>query len=145
MHRMLYSHHIWILAGHWPGEYSRYVAVARATWLHHFQLIKLKLILIKHNSITKALLYVSGSLSVTGTFFGLLGSLALPLYSIHMKNVLPAVNQEVGVCKSNIWNLEQLSPVMVLFIYFLKSDFRSGFCHTIIMPTPPSYSYLLWH
>lgn len=45
---------------------------------------------------------LSGSLSVAGTFFGLLGSMALPLYSIHMKNVLPAVNQEVRGSKLSV-------------------------------------------
>ncbi|XP_034251784.1 GDP-fucose transporter 1 [Thrips palmi] len=59
---------------------------------------------------------IAGSLSVTGTFFGLLGSLALPLYSIHMKNVLPAVNQEIWLLSyyNNAYTSIILIPLMAL-------------------------------
>lgn len=36
-----------------------------------------------------------GSLSGLGTFYGVMGSLTLALYSIHTKTVLPAVNNEI--------------------------------------------------
>ncbi|KAK3913675.1 GDP-fucose transporter 1 [Frankliniella fusca] len=59
---------------------------------------------------------LAGSLSVTGTMFGLLGSIALPLYSIHMKNVLPAVNQEIWLLSyyNNAYTSVLLIPLMVL-------------------------------
>lgn len=36
-----------------------------------------------------------GSLSALGTFYGVMGSLSLALYSIHTKTVLPVVNNEI--------------------------------------------------
>lgn len=39
--------------------------------------------------------HIAGSLSVLGTIFGVLGSLTLSLYSIHMKQVLPTLNQDI--------------------------------------------------
>lgn len=59
---------------------------------------------------------LAGSLSVTGTLFGLLGSIALPLYSIHMKNVLPVVNQEIWLLSyyNNAYTSLILIPLMIL-------------------------------
>ncbi|KAJ1530605.1 hypothetical protein ONE63_005486 [Megalurothrips usitatus] len=59
---------------------------------------------------------IAGSLSVMGTLFGLLGSIALPLYSIHMKNVLPAVNQEIWLLSyyNNAYTSLLLIPLMAL-------------------------------
>lgn len=53
---------------------------------------------------------ISGSLSIIGTIYGVLGSLTLSLYSIHTKHVLPAVNQE-------IWLLSYYNNVYSIFIF----------------------------
>lgn len=56
---------------------------------------------------------LAGSLSVTGTIFGIVGSLSLSLYSIFTKKVLPKVNQEV-------WLLSYYNNIYAsIILYFI--------------------------
>ncbi|XP_003699631.1 GDP-fucose transporter nac isoform X1 [Megachile rotundata] len=59
--------------------------------------------------------HIAGSLSVLGTIFGILGSLMLSLYSIHMKQVLPAVNQDIWLLSyyNNAYSVIIFLPLMV--------------------------------
>ncbi|XP_017889488.1 GDP-fucose transporter 1 isoform X2 [Ceratina calcarata] len=59
--------------------------------------------------------HVAGSLSVLGTIFGVLGSLTLALYSIHMKRVLPALNQDVWLLSycNNAYSVVIFLPLML--------------------------------
>ncbi|XP_012226224.1 GDP-fucose transporter 1 [Linepithema humile] len=59
---------------------------------------------------------VAGSLSVLGTFFGVLGSLLLSLYSIRMKQTLPAVNQDIWLLSyyNNVYSVIIFIPLMIL-------------------------------
>ncbi|XP_034934194.1 GDP-fucose transporter 1 [Chelonus insularis] len=53
---------------------------------------------------------IAGSLSVLGTFFGVLGSLSLSLYSIYTKKILPFVNDE-------IWLLSYYNNAYSIFLF----------------------------
>lgn len=57
-----------------------------------------------------------GSLSVVGTFFGVLGSLLLSLYSIRMKQTLPAVNQDIWLLSyyNNVYSIFIFIPLMIM-------------------------------
>ncbi|XP_029045887.1 GDP-fucose transporter 1 [Osmia bicornis bicornis] len=59
--------------------------------------------------------HIAGSLSVLGTIFGILGSLTLSLYSIHMKQVLPALNQNIWLLSyyNNAYSVIIFLPLMV--------------------------------
>ncbi|CAK9824412.1 GDP-fucose transporter 1 [Anthophora retusa] len=59
--------------------------------------------------------HVAGSLSVLGTIFGILGSLTLSLYSIHMKQVLPTLNQDIWLLSyyNNAYGVIIFLPLMV--------------------------------
>jgi GDP-fucose transporter C1 len=59
---------------------------------------------------------VSGSLSITGTVFGVLGSLALAMYSIYMKRVLPYVNQQIWLLSyyNNVYSSLLFLPLIVI-------------------------------
>lgn len=59
---------------------------------------------------------IAGSLSIIGTFFGVLGSLTLSLYSIHTKQVLPAVNQEIWLLSyyNNAYSIIIFIPLMLI-------------------------------
>ncbi|CAB3381642.1 Hypothetical predicted protein [Cloeon dipterum] len=67
---------------------------------------------------------VVGSLSVIGTIFGVLGSLALSMYSIHTKRVLPYVRQE-------IWLLSYYNNFYSCFL-FLPLIAIDGEYHAIV-------------
>ncbi|XP_033324684.1 GDP-fucose transporter nac [Megalopta genalis] len=58
---------------------------------------------------------IAGSLSILGTIFGVLGSLTLSLYSIHMKQVLPKLNQEIWLLSyyNNAYSIIIFLPLMV--------------------------------
>ncbi|XP_014220443.1 GDP-fucose transporter 1 [Trichogramma pretiosum] len=59
---------------------------------------------------------VAGSLSIVGTFFGVLGSLTLSLYSIQTKKVLPLVNQEIWLLSyyNNLYGVFLFIPLMMI-------------------------------
>lgn len=59
--------------------------------------------------------HIAGSLSILGTIFGVLGSLTLSLYSIHMKQVLPALNQDIWLLSyyNNAYSVIIFLPLMV--------------------------------
>ncbi|KZC12473.1 PREDICTED: GDP-fucose transporter 1 [Dufourea novaeangliae] len=59
--------------------------------------------------------HIAGSLSVLGTIFGVLGSLTLCLYSIHMKQVLPKLNQDIWLLSyyNNAYSVIIFLPLMV--------------------------------
>lgn len=59
---------------------------------------------------------VSGSLSVVGTVFGVLGSLSLSLYSIHTKKVLPTVNQDIWLLTyfNNVYTIGLFIPLILI-------------------------------
>lgn len=59
---------------------------------------------------------VSGSLSIIGTIFGVLGSLALSMYSIYTKRVLPYVNQHVWLLSyyNNVYSCLLFVPLIVI-------------------------------
>ena len=59
---------------------------------------------------------VSGSFSLFGTFFGVIGSLTLSLYSIHTKKVLPLVNDEIWLLSyyNNVYSVVLFLPLMLL-------------------------------
>lgn len=61
------------------------------------------------------------SFSLVGTIFGVVGSLALSLYSIYNKKVLPFVNQEIWLLSfyNNVY-----STILVFPFLFLFGDFR---------------------
>ncbi|XP_003493654.1 GDP-fucose transporter 1 [Bombus impatiens] len=59
--------------------------------------------------------HIAGSLSILGTIFGVLGSLTLSLYSIHMKQVLPALNQDIWLLSycNNAYSVIIFLPLML--------------------------------
>lgn len=59
---------------------------------------------------------ISGSLSIAGTVFGVLGSLALSMYSIYTKRVLPYVNQHIWLLSyyNNVYSCLLFLPLIVL-------------------------------
>ncbi|XP_053977169.1 GDP-fucose transporter 1 [Hylaeus anthracinus] len=59
--------------------------------------------------------HVAGSLSIVGTIFGVLGSLTLCLYSIHMKQVLPKLNQDIWLLSyyNNAYSVFIFLPLMI--------------------------------
>jgi GDP-fucose transporter C1 len=59
---------------------------------------------------------ISGSLSIAGTVFGVMGSLALSMYSIHTKRVLPYVNQHIWLLSyyNNVYSCLLFLPLIVL-------------------------------
>lgn len=58
---------------------------------------------------------IAGSLSILGTFFGILGSLILSLYSIHTKQVLPVVNQDIWLLSyyNNAYSVIIFLPLII--------------------------------
>ncbi|KAH0948977.1 hypothetical protein HN011_005350 [Eciton burchellii] len=60
--------------------------------------------------------HIAGSLSVVGTFFGVLGSLLLSLYSIRTKQTLPVVNQDIWLLSyyNNIYSIFIFIPLMII-------------------------------
>ncbi|XP_006609224.1 GDP-fucose transporter 1 [Apis dorsata] len=60
--------------------------------------------------------HVAGSLSVLGTIFGVLGSLTLSLYSIHMKQVLSTLNQDIWLLSycNNAYSIIIFLPLIIL-------------------------------
>lgn len=59
---------------------------------------------------------LSGSLSIIGTIFGVLGSLSLCLYSIYTKRTLPHVNQEIWLLSyyNNVYSCILFLPLIVM-------------------------------
>ncbi|XP_076758636.1 GDP-fucose transporter nac [Xylocopa sonorina] len=59
--------------------------------------------------------HIAGSLSVLGVIFGVLGSLTLSLYSIHMKQVLPTLNQDIWLLSyyNNAYSVIIFLPLMI--------------------------------
>lgn len=59
---------------------------------------------------------VAGSLSVIGTVFGVLGSLALSMYTIYTKQVLPYVNQHILLLSyyNNVYSSILFLPLIVV-------------------------------
>lgn len=59
---------------------------------------------------------VAGSLSIIGTIFGVLGSLALSMYSIYTKRVLPHVNQQILLLSyyNNVYSCLLFVPLIVI-------------------------------
>ena len=59
---------------------------------------------------------VAGSLSISGTIFGILGSLTLSLYSIHTKKILPFVNQEIWLLSyyNNVYSIILFFPLLLI-------------------------------
>lgn len=59
---------------------------------------------------------VAGSLSVLGTFFGVLGSLLLSLYSIRVKQTLSAVNDDIWLLSyyNNVYSIVIFIPLMLI-------------------------------
>lgn len=60
--------------------------------------------------------HLAGSLSISGTFFGVLGSLLLSLYSIRMKQTLPAVNDDIWLLSyyNNVYSIIIFIPLMII-------------------------------
>ncbi|EFN60768.1 Probable GDP-fucose transporter [Camponotus floridanus] len=60
--------------------------------------------------------HVAGSLSILGTFFGVLGSLSLSLYSIRLKQTLPAVNNDIWLLSyyNNVYSIIIFIPLMII-------------------------------
>lgn len=58
---------------------------------------------------------IAGSLSVLGTFYGILGSLMLSLYSIQTKRVLPTVNQDIWLLSyyNNAYSVIIFLPLII--------------------------------
>jgi GDP-fucose transporter C1 len=59
---------------------------------------------------------ISGSLSIAGTVFGVMGSLALSMYSIYTKRVLPYVNQQIWLLSyyNNVYSCFLFLPLIIL-------------------------------
>ncbi|XP_021932468.1 GDP-fucose transporter 1 isoform X2 [Zootermopsis nevadensis] len=59
---------------------------------------------------------VAGSLSIAGTVFGVLGSLALSMYSIYTKRVLPHVNQHIWLLSyyNNVYSCLLFLPLIAI-------------------------------
>lgn len=59
---------------------------------------------------------VAGSLSIFGTFFGVLGSLLLSLYSIRVKQTLPVVNDDIWLLSyyNNVYSIVIFIPLMLI-------------------------------
>lgn len=70
----------------------------------------LPLLCIINNSV-----FSSGSLSIPGTVFGILGSLSLSLFSIYTKKTLPKLNQEVWLLSyyNNIYSSILFIPLII--------------------------------
>ncbi|KYQ47286.1 putative GDP-fucose transporter [Trachymyrmex zeteki] len=60
--------------------------------------------------------HVAGSLSILGTFFGVLGSLSLSLYSIRTKQTLPIVNEDIWLLSyyNNLYSIIIFIPLMII-------------------------------
>ena len=60
--------------------------------------------------------HVAGSLSILGTFYGIVGSLSLSLYSIFTKRVLPLLNQEIWLLSyyNNAYSIFLFLPLMLM-------------------------------
>ncbi|KAK0168832.1 hypothetical protein PV327_002599 [Microctonus hyperodae] len=60
--------------------------------------------------------YVAGSFSMAGTFYGVLGSLTVCLYSIVTKRVLPLVNDEIWLLSyyNNAYSIFLFVPLMLI-------------------------------
>ncbi|XP_072767227.1 GDP-fucose transporter 1 [Anoplolepis gracilipes] len=60
--------------------------------------------------------HLAGSLSIFGTFFGILGSLLLCLYSIRMKQTLSAVNDDIWLLSyyNNVYSIIIFIPLMII-------------------------------
>ncbi|XP_014215838.1 GDP-fucose transporter 1 [Copidosoma floridanum] len=59
---------------------------------------------------------VAGTFSLVGTFFGVLGSLTLSLYSIQTKKVLPYVDQEIWLLSyyNNVYSVVLFIPLILI-------------------------------
>jgi drug/metabolite transporter (DMT)-like permease len=59
---------------------------------------------------------ISGSLSIAGTVFGVMGSLALSMYSIYTKRILPYVNQHIWLLSyyNNVYSCLLFLPLIIL-------------------------------
>ncbi|XP_063973018.1 GDP-fucose transporter 1 [Diachasmimorpha longicaudata] len=59
---------------------------------------------------------IAGSLSISGTVYGVLGSLSLSLYSIYTKRILPLVDQEIWLLSyyNNAYSIFLFLPLMIL-------------------------------
>lgn len=60
--------------------------------------------------------HLSGSLSIAGTLFGILGSISLSLYSIYTKRILPLVNNEIWLLSyyNNAYSVFIFLPLMLI-------------------------------
>jgi len=60
--------------------------------------------------------HIAGSLSIIGTFFGVLGSLLLSLYSIRTKQTLSVVNQDIWLLSyyNNMYSIFIFIPLMII-------------------------------
>lgn len=60
--------------------------------------------------------HFAGSLSITGTIFGIMGSLSLSLYSIWTKKALPKVNGEIWILQyaNNVYASIMFIPIILL-------------------------------
>jgi GDP-fucose transporter C1 len=74
------------------------------------------MILHKHVLLLPTGYSVSGSLSIAGTVFGVLGSLALSMYSIYTKRVLPYVNQHIWLLSyyNNVYSCLLFLPLIAI-------------------------------
>lgn len=81
----------------------------RISWLSIFVIIQIR-------NFTYDNILHSGSLSVIGTIYGVVGSLMLSLYSIYTKKVLPHINQEVWLLSyyNNAYSMFLLMPLIVM-------------------------------
>lgn len=73
------------------------------------------------------LLNILGSLSISGTVFGILGSLSLSLYSIFTKRVLPKLNNEV-------WLLSYYNNIYATILFLPLMYYNSEFHELAIYP-----------
>lgn len=80
--------------------------------------------------------FFTGSFSLIGTIYGVVGSLMLSLYSIFTKSVLPSVNQEIWLLSyyNNAYSIILFLPLMVingeLSILFNYPNYHSAFFWT---------------
>lgn len=65
--------------------------------------------------VIKTFFFISGSFSLIGTIYGVIGSLMLSLYSIYTKKVLPTVNQEVWLLSyyNNAYSILLFLPLII--------------------------------
>lgn len=70
----------------------------------------------KHLWLLPTVYSVSGSLSIVGTVFGVLGSMALSMYSIYTKRVLPYVNQQIWLLSyyNNVYSCLLFLPLIAI-------------------------------